>query len=163
VVSRDVIAGIVLLAASLGYYVMATRIPTTPLDTTIDSSVLPRWLGIIGTGLSAVLIVQGLLRSRREAAPGRDAMAALWLQHRRALGILAIATAYALLLTTLGYVVSLVLLLAATAWYQARFYDNVRPWPVMLGVPVAGALLFWAIFDLMLGIPMPDGFWQHLW
>ena len=165
-VSRDLVAGVVLLAASIGYYVMATGIPVTLIDTTVNSSVLPKMLGIAGAGLSFVLIVQALVRQRREAsaapAPAREGAPSAWLQHKRALGILVIIIAYAVLLNVLGYLVSMALLLGATAYYQARFYRNVRSMPVMVGLAVGGALAFWAIFDLLLGIPMPDGFWRHL-
>ena len=168
VVSRDVVAGVLLLATSIGYYVLATRIPVSPLDTTIDSSVLPKWLGLLGACLSVVLIIQGLVKQWREApaesaAARAAAMRQLWLQHSRAAVILAIASGYAVLLPVLGYFASLILLIAAVSWYQARFYKNVRPWRVMVGVPLVGALLFWAIFDQMLGIRMPTGFWHNLW
>jgi putative tricarboxylic transport membrane protein len=165
VVSRDMVAGAVLLAASLGYYLMATGIPVTLIDTTVNSSALPKMLGIAGAGLSLVLIVQALLRQRRASAapaPSGAGTSQGWLQHKRALGILIIVVAYALLLNVLGYLLSVALLLGATAYYQARFYRNVRSMPVMIGLALGGALLFWAIFDQLLGIPMPAGFWRHL-
>jgi hypothetical protein len=168
VVSRDVVAGVLLFAASVGYYVMATGIPVSLIDTTVNSSALPKLLGIGGAGLSLVLIAQGLLQQRRQAAasvaPEPSASApGLWLQHRRALGILIIVVAYALLLNVLGYFVSMALMLGATAYYQAHFYRTVRSVPVMIGLALGGALLFWLIFDQLVGIPMPDGLWRHLW
>lgn len=165
VVSRDLLAGAVLLAASVGYYVMATGIPVTLIDTTVNSSALPKMLGIAGAGLSLVLIVQALVRQWRASAvpaPSGAGTSPGWLQHRRALGILVIVVTYALLLNVLGYLLSIALLLGATAYYQARFYKNVRSMPVMIGLAIGGALLFWAIFDQLFGIPMPDGFWRHL-
>jgi hypothetical protein len=168
VVSRDLVAGVVVLVASLGYYVMAMGIPLSLLDTTVNSSVVPKMLGIAGMGLSAVLIVQELLRqwrhSRAVAAP-KPAVPGpgTWLQHKRALGILIIVVAYTLLLDPLGYFVSMALMLAATSYYQAHFYRSVSSMPVMLGLPLAGALVFWAVFDQLLGIRMPDGLWWQLW
>jgi hypothetical protein len=165
VVSRDLVAGVVLLVASIGYYVTATGIPVSLIDTTVNSSALPKLLGIGGAGLSIVLIVQGLLKQRRQAAAAAapaDAPAP-WLQHKRALGILIIVVAYALLLDVVGYFVSMALMLAATAYYQAYFYRSVKSVPVMTGLALGGALLFWAIFDLLVGIPMPEGLWRHFW
>lgn len=165
VVSRDLVAGAVLLAASIGYYVMATGIPVALIDTTVNSSALPKMLGIAGAGLSLVLIAQALLRQWRVSAaraPSGAGTSPGWLQHKRALGILVIVVAYALLLNLLGYLLSVALLLGATAYYQALFYGNLRSMPVMVGLAIGGALLFWAIFDQLLGIPMPDGFWRHL-
>lgn len=165
-VSRDVLAGVALLAASIGYYVMATGIPVTMIDTTVNSSALPKMLGIAGAGLSLILIAQTLWRQWRASAAARATAGATapaaWLQHRRALGILIIVVAYTALLNILGYLVSIALLLGATAYYQARFYRNVSSMPVLIGVAVGGALLFWAIFDQLLGIRMPDGLWRHL-
>jgi hypothetical protein len=171
VVSRDLVAGVVLLAASTGYYVMATGIPLSLLDTTVNSSVVPRMLGIGGAGFSLILIAQTLFgqwqqsRALADTEPAAPAAPApdQWLQHRRALAILIIVTAYMLLLNLLGYIVSMALMLAATAYYQARFYGSVRSPTIMLGLPLVGALLFWAIFDLLLGIPMPAGLWRQLW
>lgn len=164
VVSKDLVAGVVMLIASIGYYVMATGIPLSLLDTTVNSSVVPKGLGIGGAGFSLMLIVQTLFRQWRSktvtaAAPGPG----MWLQHRRALGILIIVVAYALLLNVLGYFVGMALMMGATAYYQARFYGSVRSLSVMLGLPLIGALVFWAIFDQLLGIPMPVGVWRHLW
>jgi hypothetical protein len=33
----------------------------------------------------------------------------------------------------------------------------------MIGLPLLGAILFWAIFDQLLGIRMPAGLWRQLW
>jgi hypothetical protein len=168
VVSRDLVAGAVMLVASAGYYVMATGIPLSLIDTTVNSSVVPKMLGIGGMGFSFLLIVQTLLRQWRQsraaaapapAEPGPDQ----WLQHRRALGILIIVTAYTLLLNVLGYLVSMALMMGATAYYQARFYDSMRSPMVMIGLPLVGAFLFWVIFDQLLGIRMPVGLWRQLW
>lgn len=168
VVSRDLVAGVVVLVASLGYYVMAMGIPLSLLDTTVNSSVVPKMLGIGGMGLSLVLIVQELLRQWRQsrvvAAPAPAVSGpGPWLQHKRALGILIIVVAYTLLLDPLGYLVSMALMLAATSYYQAHFYRSVRSMPVMLGLALAGALVFWVVFDQLLGIRMPDGLWRQLW
>jgi len=165
VVSRDLVAGAVMLVASAGYYILATGIPLSLIDTTVNSSVVPKMLGIGGMGFSFLLIVQTLMRQWRQsrAATAPERGPDQWLQHRRAIGILIIVIAYTLLLNVLGYFVSMALMMGATAYYQARFYESMRSPMVMIGLPLVGAFLFWVIFDQLLGIRMPVGLWRQLW
>ena len=163
--SRDVVTGILILLASIGYYWMATQLPISLIDTSVNSSALPRALGLFGAGLSIVLIVQGVIRQRRAAAAPGTATGGEggWLQHRRAAGIVAIAIGYVVVLRLFGYAVAIGLSVLAIALYQSAFYKTSRPLTTTLIVAGAAAAIFWAIFEKLLGIRMPVGVvWQYL-
>lgn len=174
VVSKDVVAGTLLLVASIGYYVMSTDLPTSVLDTTIPSSALPKMLALLGGALSLALIVTGLLGSnkgdvskRKKAktdtvVPEKKSVRSDWQAHVRALGLLAIALAAAVAITVLGYVVTMAIAMFAIARYQSSYYGQLRPiWKDLL-VAVVGAAVLWVIFVGTLGVSMPIGFWRHL-
>ena len=143
--SRDFVAGCILLIFSVGYYLTAAAIPESRLSDTVGPAGLPKAYGIALGLLSALLIVQSLFAQRRRAAVApavaraaveKDIHAA-----KRALVMLAIGIAYLVLLPLIGYAISLALLIIAAAWYQegAR-----RPW--LIPTAIIGSGLFWLIF-----------------
>jgi putative tricarboxylic transport membrane protein len=75
----------------------------------------------------------------------------------RAIGMLAIGVGYVVILPWAGYVVSVVLLIIAAAWYQERAYMR---W--LIPTAIGGAICFWLIFDQLLEIQEPVGFWPSL-
>jgi putative tricarboxylic transport membrane protein len=160
---KDIISGGVLLALSVGYYVTATRFPTSALDTSVSASAFPELIGMIGAFFSLLLIGQALWRAsaqRIAAATPRDEEAhsplADWDTHRAALGLLVIVALYLLALGTLGYPVALAGLIFAVATYQGIPLS----WR-SVAVSIGGALLFWLFFVQFLGIHMPVGFWDR--
>jgi cell division protein FtsW (lipid II flippase) len=159
---KNIVAGTVLLVLSVGYYLAAARMPTSILDTSVNSAAFPKLLGIAGAVFSLALIMQGLLayRSAPATAPGPDAheasRSATWQPHLRALGLLAIVCLFVLALKILGYPVAVALLILAVSVYQG----SPLSW-VSIAVAVGGALCFWLFFMVFLGIHMPLGIWSR--
>jgi hypothetical protein len=122
---------------------------------------MPKSYGIALGILSALLIIQALFARRRAAlaaapigataneTPRAEVQAAL-----RAAGMLAIGIVYVFALPYLGYIVSLALLIAATAWYQERAFGR---W--LWVIAIVGAVVFWIIFVQVLQIDEPAGIW----
>jgi hypothetical protein len=68
--------------------------------------------------------------------------------------MLVIGILYLAVVPSLGYVVSLAGLLAATTYYQGgRLNTRVAV------VALSGAVFFWILFVFVLGIPHPPGIW----
>lgn len=154
---KNIAAGTALLALSVGYYLVAAHMPTSILDTTVNSAAFPKLLGIAGAAFSLALIVQGLLAYRSEpaTAPGSDAPRSVnWQPHLRALGLLAIVCLFVLALKILGYPVAVALLILAVSVYQG----SPLSW-TSIAVAIGGALFFWLFFMVFLGIHMPLGLW----
>lgn len=161
--SRDFIAGCALLVFSVLYYVMAAAIPTSLLSDTVGPGGMPKAYGIALGILSILLMAQSLLTRRRAMLDASDLHAndkarAELHAALRAAGMLTIGVLYLVALPTLGYVVSIALLVGATAWYQER----ARPgW--LVPTAVIGAGIFWLVFVEVLGIAQPAGIWPSLW
>jgi putative tricarboxylic transport membrane protein len=71
--------------------------------------------------------------------------------------MLLIGIGYVVAVPHVGYIPALAALIACTAAYQAREF-TMR----ILAVGLAGAVLLWVLFVLLLGIPQPQGPWSSL-
>lgn len=159
---KDILCGGVLLTLSVGYYVTATRFPTSALDTSVSASAFPELIGMVGAFFSLLLIAQALWRGSAQRVvetvkDGKDDSLTDWDMHRAALGLLVIVALFILALGTLGYAVSLACLIFAVVTYQGM--------PVgwkSVAASIGGAALFWLFFVQFLGIHMPSGFWDHV-
>ncbi|MET1027448.1 MAG: tripartite tricarboxylate transporter TctB family protein [Dongiaceae bacterium] len=161
--TRDFVSGCALLLFSIVYYLMASAIPVSMLADSVGAQGMPKSYGIALGILSALLILQSLIKrhkASREMISGIDVAAANRKDRRaalRAAGMMGIGIGYVLLLPWLGYLLSLVLLILTTAWYQERAR---RRWLWL--VAVLGAAVFWLIFVRILQIPEPAGIWPSL-
>ena len=72
---------------------------------------------------------------------------------KRAAGLALIAAAFIALLTFLGYILAVALMLCAVMVYQGLPFS--RRTALVSG---GGALVLFALFGLLLGIPLPTGF-----
>jgi len=135
----------IMLAAA--YLWLAGAIPESLLSDSVGAAGLPRaagWaLAVVGVLLCARSIVRAAPRESESAGEG-------WRPHLRALGLLAILFAYVLVAPWVGYAVATGLLLAAGAAYAGA-----RMARTLVLVPVIAALVFWALFVHVFGIPMP--------
>jgi hypothetical protein len=162
ILSRDFVAGCILLVFSVIYYLAATAIPESRLSDSVGPGGMPKAYGIALGVLSVLLIVQSLLARRHAVANASDAKvrdAARKDLHgaMRAAVMLAIGVAYVILLPLIGYILSIALLIGATAWYQERKRPH---WLVPTAIIGAGAL--WIVFVEVLQIAQPAGFWPSL-
>ena len=158
----NAIAGLVLLALSVGYYLAADAMPASFLDTTVTSAAFPKFLAIGGGFLSVALIVQNLAAwrlVRKSASPSDEVEHPElfnWTAHRRAVGLLAIVAAFVVAIEFVGYPVAIGLLILSVSVYQGYRFS----W-VPVAVAVAGGLLFWLFFMVLLGVHMPLGIFSQ--
>ena len=75
----------------------------------------------------------------------------------RAAGMLAIGIGYVIVVDFVGYALTLVAVIALVAVYQGERMDR-----RLAGIAIGGGALFFAFFDLVLGIDMPTGLWSRL-
>jgi hypothetical protein len=154
--TRDSYIGVGLLAFSVLFWVEANRIPTSFLDTSVPASAIPKMLGVMMGVLSLILIVQGILARKKapSAEPDEEAdgVATSWHGHQRALGMFVIGVCYLVVVSYLGYIVSTALLLAAVAYFNGK--KSALPLILFAGL---GAVFFYAMFTLGLGVQMPGG------
>ena len=77
---------------------------------------------------------------------------------RRVAGLLAIGVAYVVVVPWLGYMPSVAMLIMATIYYQGGALNR-----QVVVVAMSGAVVFWMLFVMLLGIPQPPGVWPSLW
>lgn len=158
-IPRDAIVGLALLAIAGLYWLGADVIPRSPLSGTVGAEGLPKALAYALAGLAAVLIARSFLEKRAAAAewPQPEEVRSKRRDHLRALGVLMIGIGYIVLLPYLGYGLSVVLLVAAAAWYNGRPLS----WTLLVTAVGAG-VFFYLLFVLFLDIRLPAGVWPRL-
>lgn len=147
---RGLVCGIGALALSIAYYAAATGVPASLLSDAVGADGLPRVLAL-ALGLLGVLAVLRAVLARGVPAgdvPEGGGVAA----HARALGMIALGAAYAVLTPTLGYVVGTIAFLFIVATYSGQ-----RPSLRLAAISAAGGLVLWLVFVMLLGVAMPSG------
>ena len=152
--SRDFGLATVILAVGLAYYRLTTQVPQSTLDDAVGPVGLPRLYAVILVVLSLVTIVPAALAVvRRQPRPRDDVPRRSW----RFAGMLLIGVLYVAIVPWLGYVPSIAMLIAGTAWYQGGAING-----RVVVVSASGALIFWLLFVAFLGIPQPPGAWTSI-
>ena len=150
---KDLFASIGLLVLAAAYYLYATTIPQSTLDEpgvpgpSSLPTVLAVVLALIALTLGARALAAEPVRNRAKDEDKEDE--APW---PRALGILGIAVLYLPAASFLGYPIALFLLLVAIALYERKAPD----WR-LFAVAAGGAVFFWLLFDIILGVRQPEG------
>ena len=154
---KDVYFGTATLVLSVAYYWMAALIPTSQLADAIGPQGLPKAYAILLAAFSLILIGRSLARRRHGRTKSRPAerteRSPLW----RVAGMLGIGIVYILVAPWLGYVLSIAGLLLATTYYQGGTVNR-----QVAMVAVSGAIFFWVLFVVLMGIPQPPGWWPFL-
>lgn len=145
--NRDLVFGASGAIVAVVYYGFASSIPTSALADAVGPQGLPIVYAVILLFLSLLLIIRSV--RTRNMEPGTQSF-----HVARVAGMLAIGAGYIVLVPWLGYVVTLAGLIVAATWYQTRVVTKGA-----LAVAVAGAIVFWLIFVVLLGIPQPSGIW----
>lgn len=156
IMNKELASGLVLLALSAAYFWSAETIPNSMLDDAFGPRGLPVVLAGLLAFLALILTARGLLSLRTPAADiaandeeddqRADAPMA------RAIGFLVIGAAYILLLPWLGYPLSIAMLIAAIA-----LYEGARPDWRLFAAAAFGGVLFWLLFNKLLGVAQPAG------
>ena len=167
--NRDLVFGSAAFALAVGYYLMAATIPASLLADAVGPQGLPKTYSALLAGMSLILIVRSLpirslpfvrsVRLQPDLGSGRgvrlqpDLRSDLW----RVAGLLAIGVAYVVVVPWLGYMLSLAALIMATTYYQGGALNR-----QVVVVAMSGAIVFWLLFVMLLGIPQPAGWWPSL-
>ncbi len=155
---RDAVVGAVILAFAGLYWLAAGTIRHSSLDDSIGAGGLPNTLAALLAGLAVLLILRSLaLRQRPATQPVSEGQGERPQAHLRALGMLALGVAYLLVVPTLGYTVSVALLVGAVALYN---HQALSMRLVLVAVLVAAG--FYLLFVQLLDIPLPPGRWPDL-
>lgn len=159
---RDTWIGLAMLAVAALYWLGADRIRVSALDGPVGAAGLPKALAYALAVLAVILIARSLALKWAEAgepaAPSTpEARAASTRRHLRAIGMLALGIVYLLIVPYAGYVLSIMILMAAVA-----FYNGAAPSPRLAVTVVVGAVVFYLLFVRFLGIPLPAGLWPDL-
>jgi hypothetical protein len=149
--SRDFAFGTLMLAVGLAYYWLTTQVPQSTLDDEVGPVGLPRLYAVILVALSVVTIVRAALAVVRRQPPVRDDGRR---QSWRFAGMLLIGVLYVAIVPWLGYLPSIAMLIAGTAWYQGGAINR-----RVVVVSASGALILWLLFVAFLRIPQPPGVW----
>lgn len=158
--NRDMALGLIVMAVAGLYIRSALAIPVSFLGDAIGAGGVPLVLGWLLALAGAGLFIHALVARRAPATVAvtdpEDEIGGAFADPRHAVlkaaGVILIAAVFLFALRPLGYVPAVALLLAALLAYQ-----GVRLRPVQLIVAIGGALCLWALFDLGLGIDLPDG------
>jgi hypothetical protein len=151
--SRDFTGGLAAILIGGVYLHYTSQIRTSSLADSVGPAGIPRALGIIMMILGVILCLQAAVIYFRSGYPIKPAWAGEGKRVLRAGGLLLLGIAYLAVVETLGYILSLTLLVTLTALYLGT--------PLSWRVPViagGGALVLWALFVQLLGIAMPSGF-----
>jgi hypothetical protein len=164
---KEFASTMVMLALSLVFWFGADAISRSPLEGQVGADGFPKLLAVSLGVLVIIRLVQLVLAERRvrggksPGAPTESTSArtdsASWRPHLRAAGMIALGIGYIVILPTLGYLLSIALLLAAVALYNGR-----RASLGLAGVAIVGAGLLYVMFVRLLDVPLPAGLWEGL-
>jgi hypothetical protein len=155
---RDAVVGAVILAFAGLYWLAAGTIRHSSLDDSIGAAGLPNTLAALLACLALLLILRGLvLKPRLAGEPAGEAARETPRAHLRALGMLTLGVAYLVVIPTLGYALSVLLLVGAVA-----LYNHQRPSLRLAVVTILIAVGFYLLFVRLLNIPLPPGIWPGL-
>ncbi len=141
-----------LLGAFYTYFAYTIR-PSALADT-MGAGGVPRVYGWLMVILGAILSLQSIVAYLR--SPEKKSLASEWqgqgLKILKAAGLVSFGIGYLLIVNSLGYIVSIALLLIAVALYRGAPM-GLR----LLATGIGGAIFLWLIFAVLLGVRMPSG------
>lgn len=155
--SRDGIAGLVLLALSLALLADSFNLPYLPL-VPVGPGFYPRIVLVFMAAASALLLAQDWLR-RGAALKAAEAAAGEAEPRRRyelVAAIFAVVAVYAWLLPYLGFRVSTALFVGAMQWALER-PATLRQWAVLAGVALGTVVVTYFVFETYLLVLLPRG------
>ena len=153
--TRDLAGGLASIVIGAVYLYFAYHLRVSALDDSMGPGGVPRIYGWLLVALGLVLTVQALVSSSRSRFAGAPAKGEWDGQGRKiawAAGLLLIGIVYLFVVETLGYLISIALLLLVAASYLGG-----RPGLRLLAIGVGGAVLLWTLFVVVLGVSMPAG------
>lgn len=155
---RDWIAGIILEAVAIVYFIYADKIPRSQLSDGIGAAAFPKILAIILAILSAILILTGVFKkapvSHEEAKviAKKDKHAFF-----RAGGTVLIGIVYLIIISFVGYPIAVAVLITSMLLYTGEKLS----WKVGITAVIGGGA-FWVLFGIIFDIPVPLGLWASI-
>jgi putative tricarboxylic transport membrane protein len=156
--TKDFTGGLAAICFASFYLYRAFQQRVSALADTIGPAGMPKVLGFLMLALGIILCLQALYRTFNTASQTNTAEtnASEWQGEGKkilsAFGLLGLAIVYLLIVSFLGYALSIAILLAAVALYLGATLS----WKLGV-IALGGAGLLWAIFVILLGVPMPSG------
>ena len=152
--AKDTVFGGLALALAAIYWYAADDIQRSFLADAVGADGVPKLLAIALALLGGLVVIREIATRRARAAtvvqkPGRP--------HRRALGLLCLAILYVAAMPFFGYLVATAALIAGVALYAGEALDR-----RLVITAVAGSLVLWLVFDHLLAVSLPPGFWLRL-
>jgi hypothetical protein len=145
---KDLVGSAILLCIAALYYLASTLISASTLEDEVGPRGLPTVLAALLAIVAVVIGVRALVAAPVSGERGGDAEAP-W---PRAIGMLVIGALYIPAANLLGYWLALLLLLLAVI-----LYEGMKPSWRMLAVAAGGATFFFLLFDVLLGVRVPEG------
>jgi len=157
-IDKDLVAGVFLILLGVVYYRAADALPRSLISDRVGAAGFPKLLASVLILFSGILVVQAILRNMRHAA-GQEQEGAVekWRGFASAAGMLGLGAGYLLIVTRVGYLLGMVLLLAAVLRYQKEPLSA-----KLLLTSLLGGVFLWAFFVFALNTPMPAGPWAAL-
>lgn len=150
---RDGVTGALALAVSIAYVAQARGIENSLLSDEVGAGGVPAAVGTLLGLVGAALLAKGLLaRWRGGGETGTVRPPTAWRPHAAAAALLLVLSVYVWLLPRLGYVASVIALVAAVAWLAGS-----RQWRTVAAMAVVTGPLLWLVFDRVLQVRMPAG------
>lgn len=169
--SRDLIGGTAAAIIGAAYLLLAGQVRSSALDDAMGPGGMPQAYGwsmlVLGLVLITIAVSRQWHRAHSDSALAADKPAteanteqqvskadapSIGRQIARAGGLLLFGVAYVLLIETLGYLLSIALLIVAVALYMGA-HASFR----LLLIGALGALAMWVMFVQLLGVAMPAG------
>lgn len=156
-ITRDLIGGLAAAIFGSVYLYYAAQIRVSSLADSFGPQGMPLVYGWLMVSLGLVLVGQTLVVYLKTSAEQRKLVDPIeWAGQgkklRWAAGLMGCAIAYLALVTTLGYLIAMVLLISGVA----LFLGARLTWrPALVGF--LGAIVMWLIFVKLLGVSMPSG------
>ncbi len=156
-VTKDLWIGLTVLLVAAVFWFEAGKIRISPLDGPVNAAGLPRSLAYALGALAIILMLRSLVGTAlgyRSASAdiGESTLAEAMRPHLRAIGMLAIGVGYLLIVSWLGYAITIVALLLAVSLYNGAS-PNLRT----VAVALIGGVFYHLLFVEFLGIPLPPG------
>ncbi len=153
-VPQDAWTGLSIFVAAVLLWHEADEIKSSPLDDAVGAAGLPKLLAIALMCLSALLVIRAYALKKGSTPAGfeRRARSLDYHAHAKAAGLFLLGCGYILLLNTLGYSMTIAILLFCVAWYSGA-----APRLHTVIFALVGASTAYLIFVLLLSIPMPQG------
>jgi putative tricarboxylic transport membrane protein len=161
---RDLVGAGIALALAGAYWIGATHIHKSSLiGKGVGADALPKGLAVTLAILAVILVLQNLWQRRKgllpkDASATREEFAEARRKHLRAFGMFLIGLVFLLIVGYVGYIPAIFALFCVVVVYNGR--------PMSWRIAAIGAVLtaaFYAVFDLILHIPMPSGIWPQVW